>query len=54
LHKVDFIVDFLDFGPYRKIDVFSIAFRAVKKSQKSSRGAPKGRQKRSDPSSRSG
>ncbi len=44
LHKVDFIVDFLDFGVYRKIDVFSIAFRAVKKSQKSSRGAPKGRQ----------
>jgi hypothetical protein len=44
MHKVDFIVDFMDFGPCRKIVVFSIAFRAVQKSQKSSRGAKKGRQ----------
>jgi hypothetical protein len=44
MHKVDFIVDFMDFGPCRKIVVFSIALRAVKKSQKSSRGAKKGRQ----------
>ena len=32
----------MDFGPCRKIVVFSIAFRAVEKTQKSSRGAKKG------------
>ena len=31
----------MDFGPCRKIVVFSIAFRAVKKFKKSSRGRPR-------------
>ena len=37
---VDLFIDFIDFGPCRKIVVFPMAFLAVQKSKKSSLGAP--------------
>ena len=42
--RVELFIDFIDFGPCLKNVVFWMSFREVQKSQKSSRGAPKGRQ----------
>ena len=41
--KVDFFIDFIDFGPCRKIVVFSMAFWGVQKSKKWTLGAPRAR-----------
>ena len=49
--RVDVFVDFIDFGPCRRIVVFSMALRVVQKSTKISPGAPKGRFCRSGRSS---
>ena len=46
--RVDLFIDFIDFGPCRKIIVFSMARWGVQKSIKSSLGAPKGWNSRSE------